>query len=338
MAETILLTGISGFIAKHIALKLLNAGYAVRGTLRKLNRAEEVRAALHPHLANSGALDRLTFAACDLESDAGWDAAMAGVSAVIHSASPFPTTDPKDEMVLIRPALEGTLRVLRAAHKAGVARVIQTSSIAAVSHRLDGHVQDETDWLEPDAPGITAYAKSKVLAERAAWDFVAAEGKAMALSVINPGFVLGPPLDRHFGDSIAIVQRILRGRDPMMPDLYLTVVDVRDVAEMHLRALQRPESAGKRFIGAAGTLSFADMGRILKAGHPDRRIPTRTAPDFLIRALALFDRQIKAILPRLGRVERVSSARAEAELGMRFISPEGAVRAAGDWLVQNKAL
>ena len=338
MPDTVLLTGISGFIAKHIALKLLNAGYTVRGTVRKLDRAEEVRLALRPHLTDPAALDRLTFTACDLESDIGWDAAMAGITAVIHTASPFPTTSPKDVMVLICPAVEGTLRVLKAARKAGVMRMVQTSSYVAVGHRADGHVHDETDWLAPDAPGNTAYAKSKVLAERAAWDFVGGEGQGMALTVINPGFVLGPPLDANFGDSIGIVRRILRGKDPMIPDLYFTVVDVRDVAEMHLRALQRPETAGKRYLAVAGTLSFADMARVLKAAYPDRRVPTRTAPTVLIRLLALFDPQIKAIVPILGRVERATSARAQSEMGMRFISPEGAVRAAGDWLVQNKAV
>ena len=338
MTETVLLTGISGFIAKHIALKLLNAGYAVRGTLRKLDRGEEVRAAVGPRLTDPAALDRLTFVACDLESDAGWDAAMAGINAVLHTASPFPTTSPKDEMLLIRPARDGTLRVLRAAHRAGITRVILTSSVVAVVHRGDGGVHDEADWLDPAAPTATGYARSKMLAERAAWDFVAGEGAGMALTVINPGFVMGPPLDAQFGDSIGLVRQMLRGKDPMLPDLSFAIVDVRDVAEMHLRALQRLETAGKRFIAASGTLTAVEMARILKAGHPDRRIPTRVAPKLVLQLMALFNPQIKGILPVLGRAERVSSARAQAEMGMRFISPEGAVRASGDWLVQHKAI
>jgi len=234
MTETVLLTGISGFIAKHVAVKFLNVGYAVRGSLRRLDRAEEVRSAVTPHLrAGAGAL---SFAQADLESDAGWAEAIAGVAAVVHTASPFPIRQPKDEQELIRPAVEGTLRVLRAAHAAGVGRVVLTSStVAVLNDGKPGDLQDESDWCDVGLPGTTAYAKSKTLAERAAWEFV--KGRVMTLTVINPGLVLGPPLDIHYGSSLRVVERLLKGRDPMVPDFGLPLVDVRDVAEMHLRAV-----------------------------------------------------------------------------------------------------
>ena len=334
MQETILLTGISGFIAKHIAAKFLNAGYAVRGSVRNLQRGEEVLAALHPVVAPD-ALARLSFVALDLEADAGWPEAMAGVQALVHTASPFPIVQPKDEQDLIRPAVQGTLRALRAAKAAGVTRVVLTSSTVAVINSAKSGRQDETNWCDVDAADSSAYAKSKTLAERAAWNFVDAEGKGIALTTINPGFVMGPPMDKNYGSSVGVIRRILRGKDPMMPLLGFSVVDVRDVAEMHLRAVQRPETAGKRYLSVTGEMTMPEMAKILKAAYPARRIPTRVAPMFVLRILALFDPQIKAILPSVGIIHATSNARASADMGMTFISGPDAVRASGAWLVDH---
>lgn len=334
MTETVVLTGITGFLAKHVALRLLNAGYRVRGTVRRLDRGEEVRAAVAPALVERARLNKLEFVQADLESDAGWAAAMAGAAAVVHTASPFPMTSPKDPMVLIRPAVEGTRRVLAAAHRAGVRRVVLTSSVAAIITPRATRVLDETDWPDPDDPHLTPYARSKALAERAAWDFVAGEGQGMQLPTVNPGMIAGPPLDRHYGDSIRLVRRVLRGKDPLLPDFALSWVDVRDVAEVHLRLLQRPHTAGRRFIATAQTLSLPQVARVLKQAHPERRIPTGTAPDLAIRALALFDPSLRDILHELGWRVRLSAARAEQELDMRFISAEGALRATADWLIR----
>ncbi|WP_128515831.1 SDR family oxidoreductase [Tabrizicola thermarum] len=332
MAETVLLTGVSGFIAKHIALKLLNAGYDVRGTLRRPDRADEVRAALVPYLTEHAG--ELTFAQTDLESDAGWAEAMAGVSALVHTASPFPIAQPKDPAVLIRPAVEGTERVLKAAAAAGVTRVVLTSStVAVLNESKPDTLQDEADWCDTHLPTTTPYAKSKTLAERAAWEIAKARG--LRLTTINPGLVLGPPLDEHYGSSLGLVERLLKGKDPMLPALGFPIVDVRDVAEMHLRALQRPETEGRRYIAAAGSMAFVDMARTLKAAYPTRRIPTREAPQFIVRALALFDPTIKSILPKLGHLERVSNARAVSEMGMEFIAPKAALLASADWLVKH---
>ena len=330
--DVVLLTGVSGFIAKHVALKLLNAGYAVRGTLRRMDRADEVRTALAPYLTEHAG--ELTFVQADLESDAGWADAFKGTAALLHTASPFPITQPKDPAVVIRPAVEGTERVLKAAAAAGVTRVVLTSStVAILNESKPDTLQDEADWCDVHLPTTSAYAKSKTLAERAAWEIARARG--LRLTTINPGLVLGPPLDEHYGSSIRVIERILKGKDPMQPPMGLPVVDVRDVAEMHLRALQRPETIGRRYIAASGSMAFVDIGRTLKAAYPTRRIPTREAPQIIVRALALFDPQIKSILPKLGHLERVSNARAVKEMGMEFIAPKAALLASADWLVKH---
>ncbi|MES2552010.1 MAG: aldehyde reductase [Pseudomonadota bacterium] len=330
--DLVLLTGASGFIAKHVALKLLNAGYSVRGTLRRMDRAEEVRAALAPYLTEHAGV--LTFVQADLESDAGWAEAMAGVSALVHTASPFPIAQPKDPATVIRPAVEGTERVLKAAAAAGVTRVILTSStVAVLNEAKPDTLQDEADWCDIHLPSTTPYAKSKTLAERTAWEIAKARG--LKLTTINPGLVLGPPLDEHYGSSLGLVERFLKGRDPMLPPMGIPVVDVRDVAEMHLRALQRPETEGRRYLASSGSMAFVDMGRTLKAAYPTRRIPTREAPKAIVRLLSVFDASIKSILPKLGHLERVSNARAVKEMGMEFIAPKAALLASADWLVKH---
>ena len=330
--ELVLLTGVSGFIAKHIALKLLNAGYAVRGTIRRLDRADEVRTALAPYLTEHAG--ELTFVQADLEADAGWPDAFQGVTALIHTASPFPIAQPKDPATVIRPAVEGTERVLKAAAAAGVTRVVLTSStVAVLNETKPDTLQDEADWCDTHLPSTTPYAKSKTLAERAAWEIAKARG--LKLTTINPAFVVGPPLDEHYGSSLGLVERILKGKDPMMPPIGFPMVDVRDVAEMHLRALQRPETIGRRYISASGSMAMVDMGRTLKAAYPTRRIPTREAPKAIVRLLALFDPAIKSILPKLGHLERVSNARAVKEMEMEFIAPKAALLASADWLVKH---
>lgn len=330
-----MLTGISGFIAKHIAARLLTAGYAVRGSLRSPGREAEVRAALATVVAPD-ALERLSFVALDLEKDQGWAEAMTGVTALLHTASPFPLQEPKHPEDLIRPAVEGSLRALKAAHATGVSRVILTSSTVAVIDTAATGLQDESNWCDLTAPETSSYARSKTLAERAAGDF--ATENQMALTTINPGLVVGPPLDAHFGSSIALVARVLKGKDPMLPDLSFPIVDVRDVAEMHLRALQRPDSAGQRFIASAGNIAMPEIGRILKTAYPARRIATRQAPKPLLRLLALFDPQLRQILPQVGKDLRVSNARARSVLGMEFIAPDEGLKASADWLIAQNQL
>lgn len=334
MPETVLLTGISGFIAKHVALQALNRGHVVRGSLRSASREAEVRDALRPHLEGPAALDRLSFVTADLGDDAGWDAAMTGVTAVVHTASPFPMAPPKDEMALIGPARDGTLRVLRAAHRAGINRVVLTSSVAAVMYSHNQGIRNESDWSDVTDPVMMAYAKSKTLAEQAAWEF--ARGNGMELTTINPVLVVGAPLDRHFGTSLDVIVRVLKGRDPMLPDLHFSVVDVGDVARMHVIALEDPQTAGKRFLAAADGpgLSMVEMGRLFKQRYPTRRIATMQAPKLMLRLLALVDPAVKSLLPELGRRRLVTNLRARGEMGMRFVSTEDSLAATADWLVK----
>ena len=295
MTQTILVTGATGYIAKHLIFQLLQKGFAVRGSVRSLDseailRSDLIAAGLTPEMVTAG----LNCVVLDLGSDAGWDAALTGVDALMHTASPFPLAAPKDEETLIRPAVDGTIRALKAAKNANVHRVILTSSAAAIvsyPQKLGGAPFDETDWA--DLETSAAYPKSKTLAERAAWDFVSTDAPDMALTTINPGLVLGPPIGQRYGSSLQVVERALSGKDPMLPDMGFASVDVRDVAAAHIAALERPESAGQRFACSGGYLEFSDFSAILKAQYPDRKIPTRVAPNLLMRFLALFDPAIR---------------------------------------------
>lgn len=340
MSKTVLLTGASGYIAKHIALQLLEAGYHVRGTIRSLARSAEVIEAVRPHLSDATDLEsRLTFVALDLSSDAGWDDAMTGVDVLMHTASPFPFVQPKNEEDVIRPAVDGAMRALRAAQKTGVTRVVFTSSTAAIlgSALPPGDTAfDETNWTDPTDPDTTPYTRSKTLAEQAAWDFVRDEAPEMQLTVVNPGFVLGTPLDQNFGTSIQVIERILRGKDPMLPDIGFGIVDVLDVAEMHVVAIDQPQTHGQRIMTVDKFLRFKEIAQAIKSAHPERKIVTRVAPDFMIRFLGIFDPAIKSIIPSLGRVDKMDNARAMATLGRGMRQSHKAAAASATYLIDNK--
>lgn len=320
--RTILLTGITGFIAKRIAYDLLEQGDRCRGTLRSAARAEEVREAMRD--LPGDALDRLSFAEVDLLKDDGWAEAMQGIDAVIHCASPFPLNSPKDEAQIITPAVEGTKRVLRAAEAAGVTRVIVTSSMEAVMHGVTARPMREDHWSDPEAASAVAYTRSKILAERAVWDFAAAHPQ-MQITVINPGMVCGTPVDRHTGSSVSVVERFLSGKDPMVPDFLLPVVDIADVSAAHIRALDRPESIGQRYICAESFLSMPELSKALAEAFPTRKIATRIAPRFLIAFLALFDTQLAIIKNLIGVEMSLDNGKARNDLGMEFVPAREAV-------------
>ncbi len=335
--QLVLVTGGSGFIATHCILQLLAAGHRVRTTVRSLKREPEVRATLKAAGADAG--DRLAFFAADLTADAGWAEAVAGCDFVLHVASPFPLAVPKHEDELIVPAREGALRVLRAARDAGVQRVVQTSSFAAIGY---GHPAmprpfDEHDWTQVDGPGLTAYAKSKTLAERAAWDFMAREGGSMELAVVNPVGVFGPVLGADFSTSIEIVKRMMDGALPALPRITFGVVDVRDIADLHLKAMTSPDAAGERFLAVAGDfLSLRDIALVLKRrlGDKARRVPTRELPDWLLRIVALVDKSVGQIVPELGKPKNAVNDKARRMLGWSPRSAEEALVATAESLAR----
>jgi nucleoside-diphosphate-sugar epimerase len=335
--STVLVTGGSGFIGSHSILQLLAAGHQVRTTVRHLAREAEVRALLKEGGAEPG--DRLSFFAADLEQDGGWKNAISGCDYVLHVASPFPMSIPTHEDELIVPAREGALRVLRAARDAGVTRVVLTSSFAAIGY---GHPPraapfDETSWTDLDGEGVHAYVKSKTLAERAAWDFIAREGGALELSVVNPVGVFGPALGPDYSTSILIVQRLMDGAMPGTPQIQFGVVDVRDVADLHLRAMTHPAAKGERFLAVAGDfLSMHEIARMLKKrlGASARRVPTRQLPNWLVRLAALWDPAVKQVVPELGKRKNATSEKARRMLGWTPRSSEEAVTATGESLVR----
>ncbi|CAB4344219.1 MAG: NAD-dependent epimerase/dehydratase family protein [Actinobacteria bacterium] len=336
----VLLTGASGYIGKHITLQLLNQGYEVRASVRKLSKSSEVRDAVLPYLLDSSNVDaRLTFIELDLEKDAGWADALKGIDVLMHTASPFPLISPKDENDLIRPAVDGTLRALKSAKESGVKRIILTSSIAAIygcDLPAGANAYDETMWTDVEHPvGRTAYTKSKTLAEQAAWNFIKNEAPEIALTTINPVLVLGAPLDKNFGSSISLVERILLGKDPMLPDLKFSIVDVRDVAKMHVDSIKNNASKGERILATAGTKTFVDIAKLLKAAYPKSKAKSAKAPTFLVYLLSFFDSTIKGILPQLGKPMNVSGAKATRLLGINFIPADVTLRESADYLIKN---
>jgi nucleoside-diphosphate-sugar epimerase len=335
--EMVLVTGGTGFIGTHCIIQLLNTGYMVRTTVRNLAREEEVRNMIRQGGVEPG--ERLEFFAADLTSDAGWSEAVAGCAYVLHVASPFPPAIPQHEDELIIPAREGALRVLRAARDAGVKRVVLTSSFAAIGYgqKPKDRPFNETDWTDPNGDDVRAYVKSKTLAEKAAWDFIAREGGALELSVVNPVGVFGPVLGPDYSTSILLVQRLMDGAMPGCPRLYFGAVDVRDVAGMHIECMTNPAAKGERFLALAGEfLSIAQIAQILKRtmGPAAKRVPTMELPDFMVRLAAMRDPAVQQILPELGKRKNGSNEKARRVLGWQFRSNEECIAATAQSMVE----
>jgi nucleoside-diphosphate-sugar epimerase len=346
-AETspILVTGGSGFIGSHLILQLLNNGHNVRTTVRSLSREAAVRKSLEDAGADTS---KLSFTAADLTSDDGWPAAVQGCVYVHHVASPFPLKLPKHEDELIVPARDGTLRVLRAAREAGVKRVVFTSSFAAVGYGYSAtrkEVFTEADWSVVDkSQGITVppYQKSKAIAERAAWDFIEKEGGELELAVVNPVGVFGPVIGNDVGTSVQIVKKLMDGSVPGCPQVSFGVVDVRDIADLHIRAMNDPKAKGERFLGVndKGVVSILDIGRIIREKRPEKakKVPTMQLPNWLVKVVALFDPSIRQIVPELGRTLEISNEKAKSVLGWTPRSTEESIVDTVDSLVKGGLL
>jgi nucleoside-diphosphate-sugar epimerase len=312
----VLVTGGSGYIAGFCIAQLIRDGWRVRATLRSPARGEAVRTSLSK-LVDPG--DRLSFVAADLDGDAGWTEAAAGCDHVLHVASPLPTGRSRSDDELVRPARDGALRVLAAARAGGVKRVVMTSSIAAVSygHGAGRASFTEADWTdETDLGDTSAYERAKTIAERAAWAWIEEQAGHLELATVNPGLVLGPVLSRDYSVSIEVVKRLLDRSVPGLPAFGWPLADVRDIADLHLRAMTNPKAAGERFIGAGPFYWVADIAHTLRARRPDlaRRVPTRRLPDWLLKLAAPFDPMLHEHLFELGRKRTVSSEKAKTLL------------------------
>ena len=331
MAGIVLVSGASGYIAGFTIRQLLAEGWQVRGTIRNLAHADRVRDTLGLGEA------QLPLFAADLTRDDGWAEAAAGCTHMLHVASPLPASVPKDDEELVIPARDGALRALKAARAAGVCRVVMTSSVAAVTYGHDraGRVFTEADWSNADNPATGAYARSKTIAERVARDWMAAHGAPMEFVTINPAVVLGPVLGPDFSTSLQLVKKLIDGAFPGIPRLNFSIVDVRDVADAHVKALTGPGLDGERFIVAGEPYWLEDVARILKErlGARAQKVPTRRLPDFMVRLSAFFDPQIRLVVPELGRSKAISSEHAKALLGIRFRPAEETIAEAANSLI-----
>ncbi len=331
MTARVLVTGATGFVAGHCIAELLDHGYAVRATVRDL--AAHAKRAHLTELARRTGGD-LEFVTASLDDDAGWAAAVADCDTVLHVASPFPATPPANEQDLIEPAVQGTLRVLRAAAAAGVRRVVLTSSVAAVAYGHDvDEVRTEEDWSVVDR--IPAYQKSKTLAERAAWDFIETSATTTELVVVNPGMILGPLLEARTSTSHEPVRRLLARDVPGSVNTGWTPVDVRDLAVAHRLAMEVPEAAGNRYICAAEPLWMGELAQQLARDYNPQgyRVPTRILPNLLVRLVAVFDKGVRLTVPVLGRTEHVSADKARRELDWTMRPIGDTIRDTADSLI-----
>ena len=300
--KKVLLTGISGYIGNHCAAELLKQGYRVRGSLRNLSKSEQVLQAIRTEVDPA---DKVEFCQLDLLKDAGWDEAMQGIDFVLHVASPFINKEPKDENLYIKPAVEGTLRALKAAKKANVKRVVVTSSMVSMLENADKSIKiDPNSWTNVQAKNVSAYAKSKTLAEKSAWDFINNQTgeHAMELTVVNPGPVFGPTLSGNLsGASLGLFTQMMTGKLPLLPQAAINMSDVRDIAKIHVLALENESAAGKRFIVTTpNPYKFQEMAAILQSnGYP--KVSTRLAPNFLLRFLGNFDREARSMRAFIGK-------------------------------------
>jgi len=337
MTERVLVTGGTGFVASHCILQLLEKGYKVKTTLRNLNRKDKVLDMLK--FGGISSFENLAFIEADLTKDANWDEAVKGCDYVLHVASPINLEVPKDENEFIQPAVEGTLRVLRAARDAGVKRVVMTSNFGAVgySHKDTTTLITEEEWTNPNEKDLSAYNKSKVLAERAAWDFIKKEGSNLELATVNPMGIFGSSLGPDLSSGFELLKRVLDGSLRAIPNMTLGIVDVRDLADLHIRAMTNPAAKGQRFLAlSGGILSLPEIAVLLKENLGDRgkNISTRRLPDWVVRIAALFSPTARNLVPQLGKYRNASNEKAKTLLGWQPRTNEEAILATAESLFQ----
>lgn len=295
--KKVLLTGISGFVGQHCAVQLLENGYSVRGSVRSFSKEQEVRKGISKVV---DAKENLEFCELDLLNDEGWEKAMEGCDYVLHVASPFVIAEPKDENEMIKPAVEGTLRALKAAKKAGVKKVVLTSSTVAMAGDKKKNHLTQASWTNAKTDNVGAYIKSKALAEKAAWDFYSKQDSSdkMELTVVNPGPIYGPTLTGNLsGASMGMISDLISGKVPMLPNVHYVMSDVRDIAKIHVDAMENSESNGQRFIVTSEKPhSFLSMAATLKTNGFKKSNPKK-APSFMVKFMSLFNAEMKGMLP-----------------------------------------
>jgi nucleoside-diphosphate-sugar epimerase len=333
MSGTVLVTGGSGYIAGFTIRQLVAEGWTVRTTIRSLAKEQHVRDILS--VDNS----RLSFFAADLMDDAGWADAMAGCTHVAHLASPLPSASPKNEDDLIGPARDGALRALRFAKEAGVQRVVMTSSMAAIGYGVDRgeYTFDESRWTDLSHPDVYPYVKSKTISERAARDWMDANGGDMEYCSINPSMVLGPVLSSDFSTSLEAVKKLMDGSFPGSPDLGFCVVDVRDVADLHVRALTAPDMDGERFFAAGKFFKMHDIAMLLKErlGDEARKVPSRKLPDWVMKLVSIWDPVARQVKSELGKVRHADASHAREVLGWQTRNEEETIIDTARSLIDN---
>lgn len=334
MAKKLLVTGASGFIASHCILELLNCGYLVKGTLRDLDRAGSILKILDKHTRK---IDNIEFVQAELNDAHCWDNAVRGCDGILHIASPAPVVQPKNADELITPARDGTLNVLKAAHRSNIKRVVITSSSAAVSEQVKGnsYTYSDKDWTDPSVPGLSPYSLSKTIAEKSAWEF-AKNNEGIEISVINPVFVFGPALETDYGSSLEILYKLLKGKYPLLPNLGFSIVDVRDVAVLHRLAFELDDAAGKRFICASGFRWLKEIAILLRDNFPDyrKKVPNKIMPNFLVRIVSFFDPSVIRFIPSLGIRKEMDTGPAREILGWQPRSPEEAIESGARSLIE----
>lgn len=337
-----LVTGGSGFVASHLILQLLTNGHTVRTTIRTPTHEQRVRGILQHAGLDADAQDRLSFFVADLMEDGNWAKAMQGCNCIHHVASPFPSSVVKEEDEIIRPAREGTIRILKFARDSGVTRVVLTSSFAAIGYGYERlPVFTEDNWSILDGKiAVPAYHKSKTLAEKAAWDFMERGGGDLELTVINPTGIFGPVLSSHFSSSIQIIQAMMSGNMPGCPQLSFGMVDVRDLADLHIRAMLTKEANGQRFIGTCdnGPVALIAIANTIRKNRPHiaQKLPTRTLPNFVVRTVALFRPSLRTMLPELGVVKQIKNDKAKIMLGWKPRSIEECILDTVDSLIEHE--
>ena len=336
MTDLILVTGASGFVGKWCVVKLLQKGYRVRGTVRSEAKATQVRDTVTREVGPEAA-GRLDLIHCDILDDGGWADAMRGVDAVMHVATAIRGDEPKDQSVVIRPAMEGTARVLRFAHQAGIKRVILTSSIAAVGY---GHgqtsgtrVYNETHFTNLENMRWTwAYCIGKTRAEQAAWTYAKANG--MELTTIHPGAIIGPALDDDASISLGMVSGLLDNSTPALPSNGFSIIDVRDVADLHVAALEHPEAAGERYLATAEYMPFPKVAEVIRRAYPDRKIVKRSVPDWVIRIVAMFGGPARQIINDIGNEKIFDGSKGERLLGRKYIGARESILATAESVIR----